>query len=227
MIVLSTIGFILKIAYRLRRHLWLAWSLARWLGLLLLILAVWSLIRFWPNPWLAIVLTVVFLAYAAIQYWSGRQGYVRFEPLPEVEALLSPDSPLGLGVEELVPIRASGWFTVEGKDQYYVDVEADFETVGTREHIVLGRVHPSRFLLVGHWPRFELGWWYIFFQPAMIRSLTPGNLYAGTQPQLALRVAYAPDAEALQVIYLVFENGQALRRVWDDLLLDAPSGVVA
>jgi len=226
MIVLSAIGFILKIAYRLRRHWWLAWSLARWLGLLLLILAVWSLIRFWPNPWLAIMLAVVFLAYAAVQYWAERRGYVHFEPLPEVETPLSPDPPPGLGVEELVPIRASGWFTVEGKDQYYVDVEADFETVGTREHIVLGRVYPSRFLLVGRWPRFELGWWYIFFQPAMIRSLTLGHLYAGTQPQLALRVAYAPDAETLQVIYLVFEDRQALRRVWDDLLLDTPSGVV-
>jgi hypothetical protein len=225
-ILLSAIGFILRLAYRLYRHWWLGWPLTRWLGLLLFGLAVWSLFFFWPSLWPAIVLAVLFLARLAIQFWAGRQGYLHFEPLPgELDRLRGLDPPPGLGVQEMVSVRVSGWFTVEGKDQYYVDVEADFETVGTREHIVLGRVHPSRFLFLGRWPRFEIGWWYIFFQPAMIYDLALGHLYAGPQPQLALRVSYAPDAETQQVIYLVFADRQALRRVWDDLLLDAPPGV--
>jgi hypothetical protein len=130
-----------------------------------------------------------------------------------------------LRTEELIATRASGWFSVEGKDQYYVDIEADFETVGTREHIILGRVHPSRFLLLGRWPMDEQGWWYIFFRPDTIRELSVGHLCHGPRPRLALRVSYALDEEKQEDIFLTFDNASALRRVWDDLLQDAPSGI--
>jgi len=88
-------------------------------------------------------------------------------------------SPAPLRAEELVPVRVSGWCTVEGQDQYYMDLDAQFETVETREHIVLARVLPSQFLLVGRWSGSELGWWYIFFHPATIRRLDAGQLSFG------------------------------------------------
>jgi hypothetical protein len=115
---------------------------------------------------------------------------------------------------------------VEGKEQHYVDLEADFETVGTREHIILGRVLPSKFLVVGHWSYVELGWWYIFMRPAMLRELGVGLLYFGAEPLEALRVVYAPQPEVEQTVYLTFEDDTALKRVWDDLLLDAPADLV-
>ena len=152
----------------------------------------------------------------------GRQQYIRFRPLegggPPLE---NPGSLPSLGVQEMVPVRATGWFTVEGKTQYYVDVEADIETVGTREHIVLGRIHPSRFLLLGRWPRHEHGWWYIFFQPAMIRDLRLGHLHFGPHPRQALRILYAADEQNRQAVYLSFAGDQALQRVWEDLTQDA------
>lgn len=223
---MSIIGLILQLAYRLRRHFWLGWSLARWWGLLLVVVGLWAVIRWWPYPWPAVVPGGLLLALVAILAWAGRQGYVRFENTPAAQSLLQETpSPPPLRCQELVPIRASGWFTVEGEDQYYVDLEADFETVGTREHIVLGHVHPSRFLLFGRWPKHELCWWYIFFQPAMIQQMDVGHLHFGSRPHLALRVVHAPDGQTRQSVHFTFEDAVALRRVWDDLLLDVPASV--
>jgi hypothetical protein len=216
---LSLTGWILATAYRLRRHLWLSWSLARWLGLLLLAAAVAALISAWPQPWPAIPLGLVLLAYLGLMVWAARRGYVRFEPDGQ---LLPAPQPEPLRKEEMVRVRASGWFGVEGRSRYYVDLEADLETVGTREHIVLGRVHPSRFMLLGRWPAEEWGWWYIFFEPQMIRGLEVGHLHSGPRPQMALRLVYAPDEQTRQTIYLAFDGATSLRRVWEDLLLDAP-----
>lgn len=223
---MSAIGVILQLSYRLRRHLLLGWSLAHWLGLLLIVAVLGTLIRWWSYPWPAVALTGLFLAYVLILAWASRQGYVRFVALPKPGHVLEDASlPARLGTEELLPTRASGWFTVEGQDRYYVDIEADFETVGTREHIVLGRVHPSRFLLLGEWPKEEVGWWYIFFRPAMIRKVRLGHLHFGSRPHLALQVLYALDRDRHQTVHFTFGDTLALRRVWDDLLLDAPPGV--
>jgi hypothetical protein len=223
--LLSLRGLILQQAYRLRRHLWGDWALANWLGLLMLVGGLASALAGGMGLWLAPLFGMLFLGYVILSIWARRRGYVEFRagsptdhPLDQTE----PDVPLR--AEEWVSVRASGWFTVEGKKQYYMDLEADFETVETREHIVLGRVHPSRFLWLGRWPAYELGWWYIFFQPAMIRGMSVGQLHFGRRPRLALQVAYAPDEETLQTIYLTFDDAQALRRVWDDLLRDVPPG---
>jgi signal peptidase I len=226
---LSAIGLVLQIAYRLRRHFWLGWPLSRWLGFLLVVTILWMLLRWRTLSWPVVLLALVFLAYVLVLFWAGRQRYVRFVSLTDGEVVKFEgqgaevdDPPVPLSIQEMVPVRASGWFTVEGERQFYVDVEADFETVGTREHIVLGRVHPSRFLLFGQWPKSEMGWWYVFFEPRMIREMRLGHLHFGIRPHLALRVVYTPDEEIRQSVYLVFEETLALRRVWDDLLLDAP-----
>jgi hypothetical protein len=225
---LSASGLILQFAYRLRRHFWLAWPLSRWLGLLLVIVAVWVLIRWRAFPWVALIPASLYLAYLLTLTWANRQGYLRFEPLDgeagegKHSALQTGSPPPPLGVQEMAPARASGWFTVEGQNQYYVDIEADFETVGSREHIILGRVHPSRFLLFGQWPSYEMGWWYIFFEPGMIRDTRLGRLHFGARPHLSLRVIYAPNGETKQAVYLAFDDAVVLRRVWDDLTRDAP-----
>ena len=215
-------GIILQLAYRLSRHFWLGWTLARWFGLLILGLGLWALIHWWPNPWPAVAAGVVLLLYSGILVWARRTGYVRYTRLPDEERQFQEqDTPPSLRKEEMVPARVSGWFSVEGQTQYFVDVEADFETVGTREHIVLGRVYPSRFLLLGHWLREELGWWYVFVQPNMIRQVDIGELTAGPQPRQALRIVYTPDTDTEQTVYLHADQG-SLRRIWQDMLEDAP-----
>lgn len=228
---MSVGGLILRIAYRLRRHFWLAWPLSRWLGLLMAGICVWALFGWRPFPWAALIPGSIYLAYLLTLTWAGRQRYLRFEPLAadatagEQNPLQTGSTPPPLGVQEMAPARASGWFTVEGQNQYYIDLEADFETVGTREHIVLARVHPSRFLLFGQWPNYEMGWWYIFFQPDMIQEMRLGHLHFGAHPQLALRIVYTPNGDTEEAAYLTFDDDIVLRRVWDDLLRDAPPGV--
>lgn len=223
---LGLIGLILRLAYRLRRHLLLGWSVARWLGYLLVLVGLGALLYWWPNPWPAAAMGGLLLTYLLVLAWATRKGFLHFRPLPEEERriLALPALP-ALRPEELVPARASGHFVVEGLAQYLIDLEAGFETVESREHIVLARKHPSRFLFVARWPGYEIGWWYIFFQPHMIRELAVGHLYLGRRPALALRVVHSPDGETQQVTHLAFAEGPALRRVWDDLVRDAPPGV--
>lgn len=220
------LGVVLQVAYRLRRHLWLGWSLARWIGFLLVIAGTAALVQGWPSPWLAVALAGLLLVQILLLAWAGRRGYVHFEAASQAKGRpLDETGASPLRPEEMVPMRASGWFSVEGKRQYYVDLEADFETVGTREHIVLARVHPSRFLLLGRWPAFELGWWYMFFQPNMIKEITLGHLVHGPHPQQALRIAYSADEEKQETIHLAFHDTATLHRVWDDLIQDAPTNV--
>jgi hypothetical protein len=83
--------------------------------------------------------------------------------------------------------------------------------------MILARVYPSRFLLLGRWPKFELGWWYIFILPQMIQSVTMGYLHYGPQARLALRVVYEPGEKARETAYLTAEDPAVLRRIWDTL----------
>ena len=218
---MSLTGLVLQFSYRLQRHIRFGMPLARWLGLVLLVVAGWSLYRWWPFAWQAALLIGLFLGYFFMLAWAARSGYVHFTPGPGPEHPPgSPDAPAPLRPEELVPVRASGWFTVEGQDQYFVDVEAGVETVETREHIVMGLIRPTRFLLLGRWPKSDTGWWYIFFTPSTIQEIRPGHLTFGARSRQALRIVYAPDADTVQTLYLAFDDPVTLRRVWDDLLLD-------
>ena len=217
---MSLTGLVLQFSYRLQRHIRFSQPLARWLGLLLLVLAGWSLYRWWPFAWQAALLIGLFLGYVLVLAWAARSGYVRFQPARTRRKRARRTARPPLRPEELVPVRVSGWFTVEGQDQYFVDVEAGIETVETREHIVMACIKPTRFLLLGRWPMRDTGWWYIFFQPSTIQEIHPGHLTFGARSRQALRIVYAPDADTVQTIYLAFDDPVALRRVWDDLVLD-------
>ena len=223
---MSIIGLAFRIAYRLRRHFWLAWPISRWLGLALLFLAVAAARHWWPNLGPAGGILLAWLAYLAFLALAARGRYVHFRLRPGAAALLQKEDPAPpLGKLEMVPARVSGWFAVEGQGQYYVDLDADFETTGSREHIVLARVHPSRFLLVGRWPGHELGWWYIFVRPSAIRSLGLGHLHFGLRPRLALRVDYMlkkERKERIESVFMTFPDAATLRRVWEDLVRDVP-----
>jgi hypothetical protein len=215
---MSVTGLVLQFAYRLQRHTRFGWPLSRWLGLLLLGVAGGALFRWRPFAWQAALLTGLFVAYLLMLVWAARSGYVRFVEHPVLEG--TPGDLPPLRPEELVPVRASGWFTVMDQERYFVDVEAGFETVATREHIVMGQIAPSRFLLLGRWPGSDTGWWYIFFQPDTICGVRAGRLTTGLRSRPALRIETAPDAETRRVIYLAFEEMEPLRRVWDDLMVD-------
>jgi hypothetical protein len=220
---LSAIGILLQLSYRLHRHFVAGWSVGRWLGALLFLAGLAVLIARRSITWEVILVAALFLIYLGILLWAGRKGYVRFRASASAATLLqrAPALP-SLQPEELVPVRAGGRFTVEGHDQYYMDLEANYESVRSREHIILARVSPSRFLLLGSWPDYELGCWYIFFRPGMLRQIRAGSLHFGPQPRLAIEITYMPDEETRHSVYLASEAA-LLRRIWKDLMRDAPS----
>jgi hypothetical protein len=222
---LSAIGILLQLAYRLHRHFAGGWSLARWFGTLLILAVLAMLLARRSITWDIILMAVLFSIYVAILLWAGRKGHVHFQALASAANLLrqAPAKP-PLQPEERVPVRAGGSFTVKGQDHYYVDLEADYESVRSREHIVLARARASHFLLLGSWPDYELGWWYIFFQPAMLCQIRSGYLHFGPRPQLALEIVYTPDQETRHTVYLA-SDAILLRRIWEDLMQDAPPEV--
>ena len=69
---MSLAGLVLQFAYRLQRHTRMGWPLARWLGLLLLVVAGWSLFRWWPVAWQSALLIGLFAAYLLILVWAAR-----------------------------------------------------------------------------------------------------------------------------------------------------------
>jgi hypothetical protein len=215
---LELTGVLLKLAYQLRRHQWLAGPLALWLGLGLASGAIGTLLRTWPLLWPMAPWAVLLGAYVFFLAWAARQQYVCFVACPSAEARLQNAAPTpSLRINEKVPIRASGWFHVEGQDRYFLDVEADFTTSGSGEYIVMARVPPSRFLLLGRWPKGELGWWYVFCQPSAVREVGVGHLHFGARPHLALRLAYAPTEGAMQTIFFASEEAATLRQLQDQL----------
>jgi hypothetical protein len=215
---LNLIGLVLKLTYNLRRHLWGAWSLAHWLGLLIAAGTVAAVFRFWPSFGPALLLGALLVAYVAFLSWAKRMGYVYYRVLSNPDVLLSDANPRRpLRPEELVPVQASGWFTVEGEDQYLVEIEADLKITGMGEWIIMGRVHPSRFLLLGRLPGYELGWWYMFFFPGMVQEMSVGHMHFGRHSRLALRVVHESDEEPRQTIYLTSDEAWVLHLVRDDL----------
>jgi hypothetical protein len=219
---LSVIGILLQLAYRLHRHSIAAWSLARWLGAILFLAGVAVLIVQRSVTWRVILPAALLFIFLVMMLWAGQKRYIHFRASPPAEALLKRmPAPLPLQPEELVPVRATGSFTVHGQGQDYVGLDAEYESVQSREHVILARVASSRFLWLGGSPDHEVGFWYIFFQPAMLRQLRAGYLHFGPQPQLAIEIVYSSADDSRHSVYLA-SDATLLRRIGDDLMRDAP-----
>lgn len=191
----------------------------------------WYLLAFavaWPvllavgtvpaTGWSIAVAVVAALVLVAIAV-GARNGYVVFRPAAaHPNAIGRPLRP-----EEKVPARATGLFEVSGMTHYLADARAWFETVETREHIVIVWNPLSRFLLFAKTPKRLAGMWYAFFQPSHIRALQTGRMCFGSRVRPALRIAYqSEDAKARAQLYLAFDSEEDLATVLDDLRQDAP-----
>ncbi len=213
------LGLLGWISYNCTRHriagipltLWLMAFAVAWPALLIL-----GSVRVTAWSIAAAVLAVLLLAAIAL---GARNGYVVFRPAGERPAI--PGRPLK--PEEKVPTRATGVFEVSGMTHYLADARAWFETVETREHIVIVWNPLSRFLLFAKTPKHLAGMWYAFFQPSHIRTLQAGQMAFGGRVRPALRIAYqSEDAKARAHLYLAFDNEENLATVLDDLCRDAP-----
>lgn len=213
------VGWLLQVAYKLNRHRWGEVPLALvWVGFLaLLALAAWWGWLGLPR-WVALPLAGLAAAVLVLALAGRLSGYVRFQK----GALPPPAEP----PDPLVPTdkiahRASGWFEVEGKRRYLVEVPAWFRTFETREHAVMAYVAPSRFF-PGHWPEHEVGMWYIFFLPEQILRVEGGWVHFGTRPRPGLRVEYRNE-DRTEVVLLSFDAEADRQRIYADLMQDAPN----
>ncbi len=206
------------IVYQMKGHRFLGWTLAWWLGLLLLVAAAWA---FLEGSILATAAFLVLFAFSFVLEWAaGRAFYLRFTPSDD-----HPPAPEALDPKEKIHVRVSGHFSVEGKWKRFADLEAYFRTFASREHALMAWVPPSRYLLLGRWPDRDLGLWYIFFRPEHLREVVPGTLEVGNKVQHALMIRYWEPEEGKKkaqevVAHLGFEDLESRDHVWADLLWD-------
>jgi len=217
---LAFLGLILKVNYRLHRlRLW-GQPLNRWLFLLSLlgILAVAvDLVESGPVAETVIILAGLGLMLALL--WAGRTRYLVFRRAENPSS--TTDGPQ-LAPEEKVPVRASGHFEVSGMRRYFVEAQAYFETVDTREHIIIAWTPRWSLLGLAASPREEMGLWYAFFMPATIQEIEVGKVYSGLRPRPALKVVYQSESGSRETIYLSFDHSEQREVVLADLRHDAP-----
>lgn len=210
-----------RFLHHLRHHAWGDIPLFVVVILLLLLLAV--LFYFGALPGgaaLAVTMLALILLLLLSNWWGKRYFYVLFKPL---ESVGEAGSLAALDPKDKVLVHATGVFNVEGETKRFTDLLAYYRTFETREHAIMARKTPSRFLLGRSRPDL-LGMWYIFFMPEHLHAVTPGRLYFGAVPSPALRLDYvrfnkkgkAKDA----VAYLSFETEKSMQQVLADLLLD-------
>jgi hypothetical protein len=211
-------GALSWLAYKFTRHRFAGVPLVWWLfGLTTVWIALLVLgeAQGTPAAIAAAALGLILLLAVAL---GSRNNYVVFRPaepgpLPPAR-LLKP--------EEKIAARATGFFEVGGMRQYLAHTQAWFETVETREHIVIARNPVSRFLLIAKTREHEGGMWYAFFRPQHVRDVQTGLACFGWRVSPALRIAFqAESRKAEESLYLAFEDQENLAVVLNDLHRDA------
>ena len=197
----------------------MAASLQRWLLVLLGVLAGAALLRLLPGgPVLALLLLDIAFLLILGQAWARRRLYVHFRADAPDSA---PEVLTGLRPHDKVLVRATGLFSVDGAEAPWTDLIAYYRTFATREHAIMARRTPSRFLGFGECDPETLGMWYIFISPETLKGVTPGQLYFGRQPRPALRLDYLRRTLKGKVkpaaAYLSFESDAGRETVWADL----------
>ena len=211
---MSIIGLILKASYQLSRH---RLGPLR-LNFVPLLLALGSGLV-WRAGGLTGKQTALIIVVCLILVWitrlAKRQGFVVFS-----RRELSPSlNPPKLAADEKVAVRATGLFEVRDQRRYFVEVIADFATMETREHIVMGRMLDSRFLVGA--PKDDIGWWYIFFKPHTIREIEVGQVHFGLRARPAIKLGYKTGEGKVEPVYLSFDDPVQMQRVLEDLRRDA------
>jgi hypothetical protein len=211
---MSIVGFILKTSYQLSRHRMGPLRL-NFLPLLFALASGWM----WRTGSLTggrtALIIVLCLILVLVTLLAKRQGFIVFR---RREPSLSPNPP-ELTPDEKVAVRATGLFEVRAERHYFVEVTADFATMETREHIVMGRMLDVRFL-VGT-PKTDAGWWYIFFKPHTIRKIEVGKVHFGLRAHSAIKVKYEAKEGRIEPVYLSFDDLLQMQRVLEDLRRDA------
>lgn len=186
----------------------------------------------WLTGWLPLrwvgVGVFVLLALALVitlRYWRGRD-FVRFHEQSRPEVTPEP-----IDSQDKVPIHATGFFEVEGKQQRYTWLPGYYRTFATREHALLCIVQEQQFLRVSRRLAEDTGMWYVFFTGSVVEGVRWGKLHYGNQPRTAIAVDYRvtiPPKNRFQrekvvteTLYMAVQDEEDGHRILADLLHDA------
>ena len=198
-------------------------SLARWLPILLFLFGWW---RNWPAGALALLLLlVVWINYSL---WRARRdNYMRFVPaggpLPQDNGLVS------LPPNQKVPVRATGLFSVSGRENNLLLAPATYWRVPLGEHVLMVEEQPGKYL-------------YQFFGARNLQNIQPGWLLYGAKPIESLAVSFLAqwgpeytrfgqvyetgDTSDLPspkrvTVYLSTDDDEIRRSIWQTIVHDA------
>jgi hypothetical protein len=213
---MSIRGQLLRVSYQLDHHYGGALSIGRWIVVIGAALALLGLLpRVRLAPALAVPAGVIALLTLALLIWGRALHYYHFVPGGPATRPAEPAPLRGL---DHIEIRASGKFSVEGREQFFADLQAIYHTFETREHAVMAFVPFSRFLLGGSRTEHR-GMWYIFWKPAQIISMQIGTLEHGRQARPAICVAYSGEKKP-ETACLAFDSEQEMQKAAADLWYD-------
>ncbi len=209
--------------YGLTRAQWLGLALVRWLYLLLIVLAGGWLLLALPGGWLVSLgwLTLAIVLWGLIRR-AQRQYFTHFR----ADSLAASAAPVRMPAADKRPLYITGALSVEAKVRTFTALPGFYRSFATREHALIGRVHPRRIAALATWPEDEIGLWYAFVTPPQIVAIQPGQQWIGRRllPALALTYQPAPTARRrspdLATLYLAFPNPDDHAAVLADLLVD-------
>lgn len=232
---LTVMGVIYQSLYQLNHHQVGGWPLDRWLMVGLVGLGVAAGLGWLPaGRWLLVAAVVVLMLGMVLRRLAQGRDYVHFV----AEAPMAAETLTPLAALEHVPVYATGRFEVNDEARRFSALPAEYTSFAVREHAILARVRPTRFLFIGRWPEEQIGMWYIFFRPDAIRAVQPGHLAFGRRTRPALRVEIevikkAENGQSLRsaaknrvyndVVYLAFDSAHDCQRVGSNLVADAPA----
>jgi len=216
------IGRFYHFLYNLDHHYLLEVRLRAWLNWVLVMVAVLALLGRFPGSYGVAILALGLILFLSLgSRWARRRYYIHFVPAKARQ--LPADTPAPLWPEDKLLHHASGHFQVEEKEGEWPHLIAYYRTFETREHAIMARRTPTRYL-AGQVNPESLGMWYIFITPENLLEVTPGRSYFGGEGEPALRLRWRRFDEkgrpVEDVAFLHFASAADMERVQADLQLD-------
>ena len=222
-----------RLFYQLLHHEFAGLHFLRWLQVALFAIGAAADLGWVPGGWFSAGLALALLGglLAGQRYWQARD-FVEFTP-----AEIPLVTPATLPSAAKLPIRASGYFSVENKHAHFAWLQGFYRTFPSREHAVICLKQPSSFLGLGHSPANQLGMWYCFFRPEAVQEIRWGEIRFGSENLPGLVVAHTvhlprrnwfqPEKDVRKLCYLACPRREDALAILADLLYDRYAAEVA
>ena len=160
--------------HALSQRSFLGIRLATWLRWLPIVALLAGWVMDWPSP--VMVTLLLFVVWINYSLWRARRdNYSRFVPLSS-DLQQAPTQP-ALPPNQRLTVRATGLFSVSGRESRLLLRPAHYWRVPLGDHIIMAEEGPGKFL-------------YQFFDAHSLQELREGLLLFGPQPAATLAVSF-------------------------------------